>query len=200
MTEPTTRRAEYAAATRRALIEAATELFTDRGFAATSIEDVVQKARVTRGALYHHFTNKADLFLAVFEELEQRLMDDVSRAAYSGADPWELLTKGTNAFLDACLDPPIQRIVLLEAPTVLGWVKWRELDERYGLGLTSAALQQAMDAGVIDKQPLEPLAHMLLAALNEAALFIATSPDRKKARREIGKTITRILEGLRTKS
>lgn len=195
--ETHSRKAEYAKATRQALIDAARELFAERGYADTSIEDVVQRARVTRGALYHHFESKSALFRAVVEELEQQVLDGVTSAAMTSSDPWELLVRGTDAFLDACLDPTAQRILLLEAPSVLGWETWREIDARYGLGLTRAALEGAMDAGVLERQPLEPLTRMLLAALNEAALYIATAKDRKKARREIGKTLRRVLEGLR---
>ena len=190
------RRAEYAQATRAALIAAAQELFTSQGYAATSIEDVVQQARVTRGALYHHFTGKADLFLAVFEELEAEIGTKVKSAA-AGQDPWGMLTVGTAAFLDACLDPPVQQIVLIEAPSVLGWERWRAIEAEHGLGLTRDALKGAMDAGYIEQQPLEPLAHMLLAALNECALYIARAEDRTEARKEVGKTLRRVLTDIR---
>src|SRR2546423_7711097 len=163
-------RDERAAATRAQLIGAATELFAARGYAGVGTEDVVRAAGVTRGALYHHFTDKRELFAAVHERLEQDLVssigDRMARAATSAAtDPMELLAVGVRAFLDACTDPKVLRIALLDAPTVLGWARWREGDERHGLGLVSSGLDGAMAAGVLRRQEVRPLAHLVLAAL-----------------------------------
>ena len=197
--EEKTRRAEYAEATRQALVDAGRRLFAERGFAETSTEEIVRQARVTRGALYHHFDGKAELFRAVVEELEQELVEQIMGAAMSSPDPWGVMTRGCDAFLDACLDPGVQRILLLDAPAVLGLEAWREIDARYSVGTTMYALQGVMDAGAIEKQPLEPLAHMLLGALHEAAHYIADSPDPQKARAEIGATMLRLLEGIRVR-
>ena len=195
--EEKTRRAEYAEATRQALIDAGRALFADRGFAATSTEEIVRNARVTRGALYHHFNGKAELFRAVVEELEQELVQQIMEAALSSPDPWGVMVRGCDAFLDSCLDPAVQRILLLDAPAVLGLQTWREIDARYSLGTTQQALQEVMDAGGLEPQPVEPLAHMLLGSLHEAAHYIADAPDPRAAREEVGRTLIRVLEGLR---
>lgn len=194
-----TRKAEQSEATRRALLDVARGLFTERGYADTPTEEIVQRARVTRGALYHHFRDKQDLFRAVFEELEQELVQKVGAAAMSQTEIWQTMIVGTQAFLDACVEPAMQRIVLLDAPSVLGWEAWREIDERYGLGLLRGVLEQAMEQGVIDRQPLDPLAHMLLGAMNEGALHMARAADVKTARAEVGAAITRVLEGFRVR-
>ena len=198
--EEKTRRAEYAEATRQALIEAGRALFAEKGFAATSTEEIVRNARVTRGALYHHFNGKAELFRAVVEELDQELVQQIMEAAMSSPDPWGVMVRGCDAFLDACLDPAVQRILLLDAPAVLGLQTWREIDARYSLGTTQEALQGVMDAGGLEPQPVEPLAHMLLGALHEAAHYIVDAPDPRAARAETGKTLVRLLEGLRPRS
>ena len=195
--EERSRRAEYAEATRQALVDAARDQFARRGYAATSTEDIVQGARVTKGALYHHFKGKADLFRVVVENLEVELGHKIAKAASSSTDPWQVLVTGVDAFLDACLDPAVQRILLLEAPSVLGWETWREIEAQSGLGLTQTALEMAMDAGAITRQPVEPLAHMLLGALHEGALFIARAEDRPAARAQVGRTTARMLESLR---
>jgi AcrR family transcriptional regulator len=151
---------------------------------------------VTRGALYHHFAGKEDLFRAVFEEVEREVTERVSKAAVSTSDPLAALRRGCQEFLDAALDPAVQRIVLVDAPAVLGWSTWRELEARYGLGLTTMGLQAAMDADAIERQPLEPLAHMLLASLNEAALLVAGADDPNATRAEVGQVVDHLLDRL----
>ncbi|HMG26405.1 MAG TPA: TetR family transcriptional regulator, partial [Acidimicrobiia bacterium] len=125
-------KAEQADATRSALLAAARELFTDRGYAATSTTEIVARAGVTRGALYHHFSAKHDLFRAVFEQLEAEVTDHVAQEALAGVDPLEQLRVGSRAYLDVCLDPAVQRVVLVEGPSVLGWETWQEIESRYG--------------------------------------------------------------------
>ena len=191
-------KAEQAEATRRALLAAARELFTARGYAGTPIAEIVQRARVTKGALYHHFRDKQDLFRAVFEQLERELVEQINAAAAREERAWERVLAGAQAFLDACLEPAIQQIVLLDAPSVLGWETWRKIDAQYSLGHVKAALRAAMSEGAIDKQPLDPLAHMLIGALNEAALVMARASTAKSARLEIGAAVTHLLEGLHT--
>jgi AcrR family transcriptional regulator len=190
-------RLEQAAATRTALIAAARELFAERGYAGVGTEEVVRNARVTRGALYHHFTDKRDLFRAVHEQREQELVDSIATRIGGIADPWELMVTGVRAFLDACTDPALIRIALLDAPVVLGWEEWREIDARYGLGLVIGALSGAMDAGVLRRQPVRPLAHLLLGAMAEAALLIANAEDHDAGRREVEAPLLSLLEGLR---
>jgi AcrR family transcriptional regulator len=191
-------KAEQAEATRAALIDAARPLFAERGYANVGTEEIVRAARVTRGALYHHFKGKDDLFLAVFEVVERELTERIAiqAAERSGGDPLELLRAGANAFLDTTLEPEAQRIVLLDAPAVLGWEVWREVGERYGLGLVIATLEAAMEAGAITRRPVRPLAHILLGALDEAAMLVARADDDGVTRREAGETIEALLEGL----
>ncbi|MGH2819426.1 MAG: TetR/AcrR family transcriptional regulator [Actinomycetota bacterium] len=189
--------AERSGATRSTLVAAGRSLFSERGYAGTGTEDIVERAGLTRGALYHHFGDKRELFMAVFEQLEEELVRKVAARASGASDAWQQLVAGSEAFLDACLEPAVQRIVLLDAPSVLGWATWREVDARCGLGLTKSALRAVMDAGVVAPQPVEPLAHMLLAALNEGALYMASAEDRDRAREEVGATVSRLLEGLR---
>jgi AcrR family transcriptional regulator len=191
------RQAERSEATRAALIDAARELFARRGYAGVGTEEIVRSARVTRGALYHHFASKEDLFRAVFEQLEAELTTRIAAVAASADDPYLALGAGAEAFLDACLDPAVQRITLLDAPAVLGWQQWREIGARYGLGLVRDGLQAAMDQGLIARQPVEPLAHVMLGALDEAAMLVAQSGDEGRTREEVGRIVGRLLTSLR---
>jgi AcrR family transcriptional regulator len=189
-------KAEQSSATRAALVEAALGLFADHGFADTGTEAVVKAAGVTRGALYHHFADKVDLFRAVYESLEQRMIAGVEEAVAGLTDPLDVLKRGADAFLDACLEPAVQRIVLLEGPAVLGWETWREIDMAYGLGMVTAALEAAMQTGAIRRAPVEPLAHILLGGLNEGAMLMASAPDPDAARRRTGEALSVVIEGL----
>ena len=191
------RREAEAQATRDALIEAALELFTERGYAAVGTEEIVARAKVTRGALYHHFTDKRDLFRAVFERVEGELMEGIGARMEATDDPWELMLAGMRSFLDACEEPAVKQIALTDAPSVLGWQEWREIDNRHGLGLTRGALQGAVDAGVLRSIGVEPMAHLLVAALSEAAFVIAYSDHPRKARAEVEAALIQLIEGLR---
>ncbi|HEX8581755.1 MAG TPA: TetR/AcrR family transcriptional regulator, partial [Acidimicrobiales bacterium] len=175
-------KAEQSDATRRALVRAARDLFAAHGFADTGTEAVVKAAGVTRGALYHHFRDKTDLFRAVYEDLEQELVERVVAEVSAAGDPLAVLHRGAAAFLDACLDPAVHRVVLLEGPSVLGWATWREIDQAYGLGLVRAALEAAMGAGAIRSVPVEALSHVLLGALVEGAMLLANAEDRAATR------------------
>lgn len=191
------RKAEQSELTRNALVDAARSLFSERGYAGVSTEEIVQVAGVTRGALYHHFRDKLDLFTAVVERLEQEMLERIAATALEIADPWEQQRAAVGAFLDGCLDPAVQRILLTDAPSVLGLAAWREIEARYGLALVRGGLQSLTDAGLIEPQPIEPLAHMLLGAMAEAGLLIAQAQDAETARREVGDSLDRILRGLR---
>jgi len=193
------RKADQAEATRAALLGAARELFAGRGYAAVPTEEIVQRAGVTRGALYHHFRDKRDLFRAVVEEVEQETVEKIASAALSESDPWLAQQRALGAFLDVCLEPDVQRIILTDAPSVLGLEAWREIEARYGLALVRAGLGLVMEAGLIAEQPLDPLAHLLLGALAEAGLVIARAEDPKAARAEVGASVERLLDGLRIK-
>ena len=190
-------RDERARATRDALVQAGLELFADRGYAAIGTEEIVARAKVTRGALYHHFEDKRDLFRAVHDRVEQELVERIGGRMGGVEDPWELMLTGTRAFLDACDEPAVKQIALTDAPSVLGWKEWREVDLRYGLGLMRAALGGAMEAGVLRKVPIEPLSHLMLAALAEAALMIANAEDPKAEREEAEAALVEVIEGLR---
>ena len=190
--------AERSAATRAALLAAARDLFAEHGFAATGREQIAERAGVTRGALYHHFGSKELLFRAVVEELEVELGTQVMMAAATSSDAAEQLRLGCMAFLDACLDPAVRRVVLIEAPVVLGWEQWREIDAQHGLLLVTHALQAVVDTGQIAPVPVEPLAHLLLGALNEAAMLVANAKTPKAARAEVGNTLDIVLDRIVT--
>jgi AcrR family transcriptional regulator len=192
-------RAQQSRTTRSTLIAAAHELFAARGYAAVSAEEIVQRAAVTRGALYPHFEDKRDLFRAVHEQLEAEMVASIGRdmAAATSAGAYELLVVGARSFLDTCTDPAFAQIALLDAPTVLGWAEWREIDARYGLGLVTAGLQGAMDAGALKAQDVRPLAHLILGALGEAAMAIGHADDPQAERRALEPALLSLLEGLR---
>jgi len=195
--EPRTKAAQSEATT-AALIAAARALFAERGYAGVGTEEIVQRAGVTRGALYHHFKGgKEDLFQAVLVQLATETTERVMRAALAVDDPFEALIVGANAFLDACTTTEVQRIMLVDGPSVLGWDLWREADSGQALELLEAALQRAMDAGRMIPQPSRPLAHVLIGALDEAAMVVARADDRQAARAEMGGTLRRLFDGLR---
>ncbi|MEY2452821.1 MAG: hypothetical protein QOD92_2395 [Acidimicrobiaceae bacterium] len=188
--------AERSATTRAALLAAARELFAADGFAATGREQIAERAGVSRGALYHHFGSKEKLFRAVVEELEVEIGEQVMIAASQSDDAAEELRLGCMAFLDACLDPAVRRVVLIEAPVVLGWEQWREIDAQHGLSLVTAALSAVVESGQMTAVAVEPLAHMLLGALNEAAMLVAHASKPKAARAEVGRTVELLLDRL----
>ena len=187
-------------ATRRRLVTAARALFGARGFAEVGTEEIVRAAGVTRGALYHQFRDKADLFAAVAEEVEAEIAERIAGAAgaEAAADPVGALRSGARLFLDACAAPEVERIILLDAPAVLGWQAWRDLAGRYGLGLVRFGLQSAIEAGAIVPQPVAPLAHVLIGALNESARYVARAEEPAAAREQCVAIIDRILHGLMT--
>ena len=153
--------------------------------AGVGTEAIVRAAGVTRGALYHQFADKTELFAAVFEAVEAEVMARIDAAvATSGlADVIELMKLGADTWLDACSDPAVSRIVLVDAPAVLGWERWREIGLRYGMGMVQGLLAQAMSIGRIARQPVEPLAHVLIGALDEATLYAVRHADREVALR-----------------
>ena len=190
----TPRQAERTEATRAALLKAARELFAARGYAGVPAEELVRAAGVTRGALYHHFQDKKDLFRAVHESLEEELVARIGRMIQGEEDVLALLEKGTDAFLDACEDPTFARIALQEAPSVLGWAEWREIDMRYSLGLITGVLRHGMETGAIRPQPVEPLGHIIASAMGEAGLLIASGTPREQVRQPL----IALLDGIRT--
>src|SRR5215218_6958063 len=190
-------RPERGDATRTALLDAARALFAERGYAGVGTEEVVRRAGVTRGALYHHFRDKRDLFRAVYEQTEAETVAAIGARMDGTSDPLALLAQGVRAFLDACSDPVMMRIGLRDAPAVLGWEEWREIGDRHGLGLVTGGLRAAIDAGQIAPADVRTLAHLLLSALSEAALLIASADDPEAAREEVERTLLALLDGLR---
>ncbi|MGB9249536.1 MAG: TetR/AcrR family transcriptional regulator [Mycobacterium sp.] len=194
------RRAAQAAATRAALVAAARRLFVEKGYHRTSTEEVAAEAGVgTRGALYHHFADKQALFEAAFIAVEEDLVIEAAKKLADPADgALNQLRQGLVGFLDASLTPHVQRILLIDGPAVLGWVKWRELESLYGLGAIRAMLERAVDEGDLAAgQPVDALAHVLLAAADETALFIANAPDQRAARDQGVTALNAVLDGLR---
>jgi AcrR family transcriptional regulator len=185
-------------ATRAALIAAARKLFVTNGYFATGTEDIVAEAAVgTRGALYHHFTDKQDLFRAVFDQVQTDLA--AATVINERDDPLDMLTAALQQFLDSSAENlDVQQILLIDGPAVLGWEQWRDLEAQYGLGAITAMLDNAVAQGVVSKQPTAPLAHMLLAAIDEAALYIANADDRRQARNQARRALNQLLNGLRT--
>lgn len=190
---------ERSTATRRRILDAARELFAERGWAATSIDEVVSTAGVTKGALYHHFRDKSDVLRAVYEEQEQRSIEGLVAIGGEHTDPLDALRAGCRAFLTACLDPTFRKIALVEAPAALGWEEWREIDARYGFGLLLAGVDAAMDGGRLRRMPVENVAHLLLAALSEAALLIGRSEKPEADFDEIAGAFDALLDGLETR-
>lgn len=187
-------------ATKRALVSAARSLFGERGYAGTSVDEVVRVAGVTKGALYHHFRDKDDLFRAVVEEVKREVTDVVGAASLATTvepDPLATVTAGCLAFIEAHREPTVQRITVLDARAVLDAATRRDLDSRYEVAVVRGALRRAMRLGAIDPQPLGPLAHVIAGALAEACALIAEADDEALAQREVAQVVTRLLEGLR---
>lgn len=186
------------AATRGALVAAARRLWAERGYAAVGTPEIVAAAGVTRGALYHHFADKTALFVAVVEAVEEDIMRRLGEAvAASGAtDPAAALRAAVDAWLELSQEGDVRQIALLDAPAVLGWAAFRDLAQRYGLGLTEQLLQAAMDAGQLAPRPTRALAHILIGALDEGAMVVATAEDRDAAKVETGAVLRDLLDGL----
>jgi AcrR family transcriptional regulator len=195
------RKAQQADATRALLLAAARRRFGEAGYTATSIDEVAADVGVTIGALYHHFRDKRALFSAVYEQVEEEVADGIiagMRERLSpGASAWDEVRAGSHAFLDACQDTAVQRVILIEAPVVLGSDVRKQLT-RHGLEMIRNGLRRAIDQRLIEPQPIEPMAHILRAALTEAAVHVARSEDQPTARAEAAAAIDRLLSGLRT--
>ncbi|HEX5406166.1 MAG TPA: TetR/AcrR family transcriptional regulator [Pseudonocardiaceae bacterium] len=192
------RRLEYSESTRHALVESAVHLFTRRGYAATSLDEVAKRARVTKGALYHHFSGKQALFEAAFDAVENAVLTRLTEIVISGpGDPWERAMNGIRHYVDICLDPSYQRIVVHEAPVVMGWERWREAEDHFSFGLVRSGIQGLIEAGMIEDLPVEVTARLLFGALTAGAGVIARADDPKQAGAEVSTTIILMLERLR---
>ncbi len=192
--------AERREATRRALVDAARELFAERGFHDVAAEEIVRRAGVTRGAMYHHFEDKKGLFRAVVEEIEDEIDGLVVEAARGAleesGDPLEAWMAGIYASLDAFRRPDVRRIQLVDGPAVLSWDEWHAIDADHAVAQLEAGLEFLMRRGIIKRQPVGPLAHLLHGATIEAAMYVAFAQDPQKAREEMGGALRRLLEGL----
>ena len=193
---PTTKAAQREATVQN-LISVARALFTEHGYARTATEDLVQNAGVTRGALYHHFKNKEDLFAAVLETIQSEVATRVEDAASQSDDLWTQLRLGCHAFMEASLDPEVRRIMLLDGPAVLGWDAWREFDQTHSMRLLRDSLQQLQDHKQLRPVPIEAAVHLLSGAMNEAALWIAQAPAPNQALNDAVRTLDLLLESLR---
>jgi AcrR family transcriptional regulator len=177
------------------LLVAALELFGSEGFADTSLDDVVARAQVTKGALYHHFGSKEGLFAAVYEQLQHDVSDRVVEE-FLLPDPWQALAVGCNLWIDAHVDPAVQRIVLRDARAVLGWQAVREVENRFGVVPLRAVLRRALRVGMIAPAPLRPLALMIMGGLTEACFYIADADDPGVAREEVRALVQTLLDGI----
>lgn len=189
---------ERSAATRDALIAAARKLWGLRGYAEVGTPEIATAAGVTRGAMYHQFADKAALFRDVVEVVEQDVMARMGTVvAESGAaTPADAIRAAVDAWLEVSGDPEVRQLILLDAPSVLGWAGFRDVAQRYSLGMTEQLLSEAIRAGQLARQPVRPLAHVLIGALDEAAMVIATADDPKRARRETGQVLHRLVDAL----
>jgi AcrR family transcriptional regulator len=197
---PRRTQADRSAATRDALVAAARGLFAAQGFAEVPTDAIVAAAGVTRGALYHQFADKTALFDAVLDAVEadiaRRLADDVAAAGIT--DPVEAMRRVIRTWLDICVEPEIHRIALIDGPSVVGWAHWREVCQRHVFGLAQVLLLAGMEAGRVRQQPVRPLAHILMGASDEAALYVAEAADRAQARAEMIGVLDRIIDAVLT--
>jgi AcrR family transcriptional regulator len=191
--QPATLRAEQVAQTRAALIAAGRRLFGENGFRATSVEDLAREARVTTGALYHHFPTKTALFEAVFVQAHTDLMTASTKAAQGASDGIDELARGFDAFLDGVLQPDVQRILIVDGPAILGLARYTELDERYAHAVIVHSLTAAAEAGTISIEDPETATRLLLGALTRGAMLIANSSDPVETRHAVAKSMRALL-------
>lgn len=189
---------ERSAATREALIAAARKLWGLRGYADVGTPEIATAAGVTRGAMYHQFADKATLLRAVVEAVEQDVMARMATlvAEAGGTAPADAIRAAVDAWLEVSADPEVRQLILLDAPSVLGWAEFRDVAQRYSLGMTEQLLTEAIKAGQLADQPVRPLAHVLIGALDEAAMLIATADDPKRMRGETRQVLHRLIDGM----
>jgi AcrR family transcriptional regulator len=189
---------ERSAATRDALISAARKLWGLRGYVEVGTPEIAKEAGVTRGAMYHQFTDKAALFRDVVEAVEQDVMTRMATiAASSGAKtPADMIRGAVDAWLEVSGDPEVRQLILLDAPAVLGWAGFRDVAQRYSLGMTEQLITEAIKAGQLGRLPVRPTAQVLIGALDEAAMYIATADDQKRARKETRQVLRRLIDGM----
>jgi AcrR family transcriptional regulator len=191
------RRTDYSESTKQALVDSAIDLFTKHGYASASLDAIVKRARVTKGALYHHFSGKQALFEAAFNLVETAAIKRLNEAIELGESPWERALSGVQAYIRCCLDPSYQRLVIREAPVVMGIERWREAEEHFSYGIVKTVLEQLIDAGEIRDVPIEVTARMMFAALSAGANIIAEAADPKKASADVFAALLHMIEGIR---
>jgi len=191
----TNRRIAQGEATRRQLVEVAARLFAAQGYEDTSTEQVLRESGVSRGSLYHHFDSKDRLFEAVVEHVEEGVVAHLMTAAERHRDPVRILRAGCAEWISLVEDPTVRQIILTDAPAVLGWRRWREIDEQYGFGLLKVGVQAVADAGRLALDDVDVVAHVLLGALNEAAMLIAHPETPEPVRRQATKAVDRVIDG-----
>src|SRR2546421_10186728 len=192
------RRLDYSESTRKALVDSAIALFTKQGYAATSLDAVARRARVTKGALYHHFSGKQALFEAAFDVVEQAAVGRLAEVVAGDGPAWDRAIQGIEIYVRSCLDPSYQRIVIHEAPVVMGWERWREAEEHFSYGVVRATIEALIESGEIVELPIEVTARILFGALAAGATIIASADDPKKPGTEVARTLVTVLEGMRT--
>jgi AcrR family transcriptional regulator len=195
----TSLRAEQVAQTRAALVAAGRHLFGQGGFAATSVDDLARQARVTTGALYHHFPTKTALFESVFEDIHTEVLTAAAGAAEGAANDLEALAQGFDAFLDTMLRPDVQRIIVTDGPSVLGIARFTELDERFAVEAITTELRYGQENGTLDVDDPETIARLLLGALTRGAMLIASSAGPAKTRNDVAKALRTLVLGLSSK-
>ncbi len=198
MKQPKQTKAEQREATMQILVDVARKIFSEQGYAAAATEEIVHQAGVTRGALYHHFGSKEGLFYAVVEGAQVEIATRIEQATANVPDLWSQLLVGSRAFLEACIDPHIQRILLIDAPAVLGMEQWRQLDREHGGSLLQEILVELAEAGEIRPVSVPALVHLLNGAMNEGALWIASAENTAQALEEVMQTLEALLDGIRT--
>ncbi|MBA0125578.1 TetR/AcrR family transcriptional regulator [Haloechinothrix sp. YIM 98757] len=191
------RRLDYSESTRTALVESAVTLFTKRGYAGTSLDEIAKRARVTKGALYHHFSGKQALFEAAFDAVERRVHTKLTEVTEGDGAPWDRAVDGLRTFLTICLEPEYQRIVIHEAPVVMGAERWREAESHYSYGVIRSILNDLIDSGYLVPVPLDVTANLLFGALSAAASMIAGSADPKDVSARTEEVIVQVLRSVR---
>ena len=189
------RREEYTEATRRALLDSAAAAFVERGYAEASLDDIARGARLTKGALYHHFGSKEGLFAAVYEQVQREVSDRVVEQ-FLLPDPWQALVVGCDLWVDAHMEPSVQRIVLRDARAFLGWQVVRDVENRFGVVPLRGVLRRAVRVGLIEGGSLRPLALMVMGALTETCFYVADADDPRVAREEVRALMQKLLDGL----
>jgi AcrR family transcriptional regulator len=194
------RRQQYSASTKRALVDVATRLFTEHGYAATSLDQIVAGARVTKGALYHHFSGKQAVFEAVFEKIETDASARIRKALKGSRDPWEKALIGLRAFLEIVQDPSYQRVVIQEGPAILGYERFREQEERSSYGLVQDMVRDVLSDSSYDLSDdmIETFSRIFFGAMSAAGESVSTAADPKVAVAQVETAIAFILTGLRT--